>query len=96
MDDTIAYQIAQHTYAALLWLLRYIDTHDLHFVPADRVDILEYHVNRIDALFGDIEDTPLRTDLKSRMKHGIRGPEDETEPWKKFYIGDFLPPVTNR
>ncbi len=65
-----AYQIAQHTYAAILWMLRYFDSHNLMCQAEDRVDILEYHLNRIDALFEEIEvflsDDPLIKEVRER------------------------------
>jgi hypothetical protein len=60
MDDDTVYQIAQHTYAAIIWLLQYIESHDLVFTPDDRPDLLEFHLNRIDALFLETENPAIR------------------------------------
>ena len=55
MEDDDAYELVQHAYAAILWILRYIENHDLSFTPEDRIDVLQSHIKRIDAAFTQIE-----------------------------------------
>lgn len=66
MDDNTTYQIVQHTYAAIMWLYRYIDQHNLTFEEQDRVDILDFHINRIDALLAETE-CPIANDPTKRI-----------------------------
>jgi hypothetical protein len=55
MDDKLAYQVCEHTYGAAKWLLDYIRSHRLIFNSEDRPEIFEFHMNRIDSLFSEIE-----------------------------------------
>jgi hypothetical protein len=71
MNDDSAYELAQHIYAAILWLYRYIDEHDLTFERKDRVDILDYHINRIDAIFAELE-LPIVNDPTKRIVSDLR------------------------
>jgi hypothetical protein len=80
LNDDLAYELAQYTYACLLWIMRYIENHDLQFERKDRVDILEFHLKRIGAMFAEIEEAPTLNPIKSRMKQHIREPADETVP----------------
>jgi hypothetical protein len=83
MDDDTAYEVCQHTYGAITWLFKYIIQHDLTFVPEDRVDILNHHLDRIDALFTGLEEPlshdPVVRDLKENR------PRDKLTPYRGGY-----------
>jgi hypothetical protein len=55
MDDKLAYELCEHTYYSVKWILQYIKGHGLRFEETDRPDILEFHLNRIDSIFNEIE-----------------------------------------
>lgn len=80
MDDDSAYQLTQHTYAAIMWLFRYIKSHNLKFSPEDRVDVLEFHLNRIDSICDETEQ-PLSHSpvISDAILQGKRSDEDLTE-----------------
>ena len=77
MDDDTAYQLAEHTYAAVMWILRYIEDHDLSFKREDRIELLECHLGRIEALFTELE-YPL-SDNPIMLPRGRRPPDNAIE-----------------
>jgi hypothetical protein len=71
MNDNDAYELAQHAYAAIMWILRYIDSHNLTFEQADRIDVLDFHIDRIDAIFQELEH-PAVNDPTKRIVSDLR------------------------
>jgi hypothetical protein len=76
-DDALIYEASQHLLATLIWTLNYIKNHDLTLTENDRPDILEYHLNRLDALFADIvSDEPLFQAAKQLIDENKLTPND--------------------
>jgi hypothetical protein len=72
LDDKTAYQICEHTYAAAKWLLDYIRNHNLQFTQEDRPEIFKFHMDRIDALFDELEQPLTHDPIIPRLEVDFR------------------------
>jgi hypothetical protein len=71
MNDDTAYQLTQHVYAAIMWLFRFMENHDLTFEESDKLSVLDFHINRIDAMFSELEE-PISGDPTKRIVTRLR------------------------
>ncbi len=95
-NDERIYEASQHLLAVLVWTLEYLNNHQITFDDRDHFDALEYHLNRLENIFIEIED---RYDpLCEQVKHMLRNskfplpPEKENRPFhgnrvRKRYSG---------
>ena len=86
VDDDVAYEVIQHTYAAIMWLYRYLNDHNLTFEKKDRVDILDYHIDRIDALLAEVE-CPIANDPTRHIVSDLR---DRFTRRRQDYLSVFI------
>jgi hypothetical protein len=89
MDDYIAFEILEHSYAIVLWMYNYAEKNNLPLAGDEDIENLRFHLARLQSLTDEINhpltQNPILT-FMSRKLTDRKSPEDETEPAKTIII----------